>query len=117
MEILLAIMIGLLYASGLFMMLRRSLVKELIGLILTGNGANLLIFLVSGIVKGKPPIIPGDSSVISGAYADPLPQALILTAIVISFGLQAFAIVLLKRAWAVLHTDNLDQMNTTDQPL
>jgi multicomponent Na+:H+ antiporter subunit C len=117
MEILLAIMIGILYASGIFMMLRRSLVKLLIGLILLGNGANLLIFVVSGIVKGKPPIIPTTADVITGAYADPLPQAVILTAIVISFGLQAFAIVLLKRAWAVIQTDNLDQMNTTDQPL
>lgn len=115
MEVLLAIMVGVLYASGIFLMLRRSLVKLIIGLILLGNGANLLIFLVGGVVKGKPPIIPGDVKTIADAYADPVPQALILTAIVISFGLQAFAIVLLKRAWAVVQTDDLDQMNTTDQ--
>lgn len=117
METLLAIIIGLLYASGIYMMLRRSMVKLLIGLILLGNGANLLIFVLSGLKKGTPPLIPATSDVIAGAYADPLPQAVILTAIVISFGLQAFAIVLLKRAWAVIKNDNLDQMNTTDQPL
>lgn len=53
MEILLIIIIGLLYASGIYMMLRRSLVKLIIGLILISHGVNMLIFLVGGIVKGK----------------------------------------------------------------
>jgi multicomponent Na+:H+ antiporter subunit C len=117
MEIILAILVGVLYASGIFLMLRRSLVKLIIGLILLGNGANLLIFLVGGVVKGKPPIIPAEAKTIADVYADPVPQALILTAIVISFGLQAFAIVLLKRAWAVVETDDLDKLNATDQPV
>ena len=115
MEILLAITIGLLYAAGLFMILRRSLVKLIIGLVLLGNGANLLIFLLGRIVKGKPPIIPESSKVITGAFADPVPQALILTAIVISFGLQSFAIILIKRAYKVVGTDDLDQINATDE--
>lgn len=115
MEFLIAILIGLLYASGLYMMLRRSLVKLIIGLILLGNGANLLIFLLGRITKGKPPIIPGDSNVFLDAYADPVPQALILTAIVISFGLQSFAIVLIKRAYKVVKTDDIDKMNSTDE--
>jgi multicomponent Na+:H+ antiporter subunit C len=115
MELVLAITTGLLYGAGIYMILRRSLVKLIIGLILLGNGANLLIFLVGGIVKGKPPIIPSDSNVILDSYADPVPQALILTAIVISFGLQAFAIVLIKRAYQVVKTDDLDQMNATDE--
>jgi multicomponent Na+:H+ antiporter subunit C len=54
MELFIAILIGLLYASGLYMMMRRSMVKLLIGLILLGNGANLLIFLLGRITKGKP---------------------------------------------------------------
>ncbi|NCT18707.1 MAG: Na+/H+ antiporter subunit C [Flavobacteriaceae bacterium CG_4_8_14_3_um_filter_34_10] len=115
MEFILAILIGIFYASGLYMMLRRSLVKLIIGLILIGNGANLLIFLLGRITKGLPPIIPGESPVFLKAYADPIPQALILTAIVISFGLQSFAIVLVKRAYSVVKTDDLDQMNSTDQ--
>lgn len=115
MEFLLALVTGLLYASGLYMMLRRSLVKLIIGLILIGNGANMLIFLLGRITKGLPPIIPEESKVFLEPYADPVPQALILTAIVISFGLQSFAIVLIKRAYKVVKTDDLDQMNSTDE--
>lgn len=114
MEILLAIMTGFLYASGVYLILRRSLVKLIIGLVLLGNGVNLLIFLMGGLTKGKPPIIPEDKSVIIDAYADPVPQALVLTAIVISFGLQSFAIILIKRAYKVLKTDDLDELNETD---
>lgn len=114
MELVLAIMIGILYASGIYMMLRRSLVKLIVGVILLGNGANLLIFLLGRIAKGNPPIIPLNSEVFVEAFSDPLPQALILTAIVISFGLQSFAIVLVKRAHKVVKTDDLDEMNTTD---
>ncbi|WP_339712714.1 Na+/H+ antiporter subunit C [Cyclobacterium amurskyense] len=117
MEILLVIIIGLLYAAGIYMMLRRSLVKLIIGLILLGNGANLLIFLLGKIVKGKPPIIASSEKMLGETYADPVPQALILTAIVISFGLQAFAIILIKRAYKVVKTDDLDEMNATDEDL
>ena len=117
MEILLAIIIGLLYAAGIYMMLRRSMVKLIIGLILLGNGANMLIFLLGRIVKGEPPIIEDTAKVLTGIYADPVPQALILTAIVISFGLQAFAIILVKRAYKVVKTDDLDQMNATDEDI
>ncbi|MGO3236858.1 MAG: Na+/H+ antiporter subunit C [Psychroflexus halocasei] len=115
MEILLAIMIGFLYAAGIYMIMRRSIVKLILGIVLLGNGVNLLIFLLGRITKGEPPIIPGTESVIEGLYADPIPQALILTAIVISFGLQSFAIILVKRAYKVLKTDDLDQLNTTDE--
>ncbi len=115
MELLIAIVIGVLYASGIYMMLRRSLVKLIIGLILIGNGANLLIFLLGRITKGAPPIISSNQTTLGEIYADPIPQALILTAIVISFGLQAFAIILIKRAYKVAKTDDLYQMNSTDQ--
>ncbi|MBA4298956.1 multicomponent Na+:H+ antiporter subunit C [Algoriphagus alkaliphilus] len=115
MEILLALMTGVLYAAGIYMILRRSLVKLILGLILLGNGVNLLIFLLGGITKGKPPVIPDGPAVLGEVFAAPLPQALILTAIVISFGLQSFAIVLIKRAYKVVKTDDLDEMNTTDE--
>lgn len=114
MEYILAFLTGILYASGLYMMLRRSMVKLLIGLILLGNGANMLIFLLGRIVKGAPPVISETEKHLSGVYADPVPQALILTAIVISFGLQAFAIILLKRVYLVAETDDLDELNTAD---
>jgi len=115
MEILLAIMTGILYASGTYMILRRSIVKLIIGVILLGNGVNLLIFLLGRITKGRPPIISPELKHFAEIYADPIPQALILTSIVISFGLQAFAIILVKRTYKALHTDDLDMLNTKDE--
>ncbi|UJP64067.1 Na+/H+ antiporter subunit C [Mongoliitalea daihaiensis] len=117
MEVLLVIIIGLLHACGLYMLLRRSMFKMIIGLILLGNGANLLIFLIGRLVKGKPPVIEEGMKVFTDAYADPIPQALILTAIVIGFGLQSFAIILIKRVYNVLETDDLDELNSTDEEL
>lgn len=114
MELLVVVLIGLLYGSGIYLMLRRSMVKLLIGLLLLGNGANLLIFLLGDLTKGRPPVIPADSNIFLEVYADPIPQSLILTAIVISFGLQSFAIVLLKRVFLLTGSDNLDDLNTHD---
>ncbi|MBA2500968.1 MAG: Na+/H+ antiporter subunit C [Chitinophagaceae bacterium] len=115
MEIILSVIIGLLYSAGIYLMLRRSLIKLVIGLVLLGNGVNLLIFLMGGLVKGRPPIISATAENIGLIYADPVPQALILTAIVISFGLQSFAIVLIKRAYIVVGTDDLDKMHSTEE--
>lgn len=117
MELLLIFIIGLLHAAGIYMLLRRSMFKMIIGLILLGNGVNLLIFLLGRLVKGKPPVIDEASKVFTEIYADPLPQALILTAIVIGFGLQSFAIILIKRVYKVLETDDLDELNSTDEEI
>ena len=114
MELILAIIIGFLYAMGIFLILRRSLVKLIIGLILLGNGINLLIFLKGGLNRGNPPIIDASAKVMTNHTVDPVPQALVLTAIVISFGLQSFAIVLIKRVYKTLKTEDLDALNTTD---
>jgi multicomponent Na+:H+ antiporter subunit C len=115
MELILAIIVGILYASGVYLILRRSLVKLIIGLVLLGNGINLLIFLMGGLNRGNPPIIEEGAQMLSNPNIDPVPQALILTAIVISFGLQSFAIVLIKRVYKTLQTDDLDALNTTDR--
>lgn len=115
MELLLIILIGILYAAGIYLMFRRSMVRLLLGLLLLGNGANILIFLMGNIAKGKAPIIAEGESFFTQAYADPVPQALILTAIVISFGLQSFAIILLKRVYLLTGSDDLDTLNTHDQ--
>lgn len=115
MEFILAIVVGLLYASGVYLLMRRSFVKLIIALTMLGNGANLLIFLLGRIVKGEPPIIDNAQQFIGELYADPVPQALILTAIVIGFGLQSFAIVLIRRVYKVVKTDDLDKINATDE--
>jgi multicomponent Na+:H+ antiporter subunit C len=114
-EILIAAAVGVLYGTGIYMMLRRSLVKLIIGLALLSNGANLLIFSAAGLTRGRPPIVPPGAGAPSPPFADPLPQALILTAIVISFGVLAFTVVLFKRAYGAIGSDDLDAMKTTDQ--
>jgi multicomponent Na+:H+ antiporter subunit C len=110
----LAIVIGWLYATGIYMMLRRSLTKLIIGLGLLAHGANLLIFTAGGLTRAHPPIVPVGASRPAEGFADPLPQALILTAIVISFGVTAFALVLFHRAYEEVHTDDLDNLKATD---
>ena len=115
MELLLAIAVGALYATGIYMMLRRSFVKLIIGLALISHGANLLIFAAGGLVRGSPALIPEGESHLTTEYSDPLPPALILTAIVISFAILAFTIVLVKRTYKEVGTDDLNQMRTTDR--
>ncbi len=114
MELLLAITIGLLYASGIYMMLRRNVVKLLIGLGLLSHAANLLLFTAGGLVRGRVPVIPAGETQPLTIVADPLPQALILTAIVISFAVLAFALVLIYRTYQTLGTDDLDELKATD---
>lgn len=114
MEIVLAFVIGGLYAAGIYMMMRRSIVKLIIGLALLGHAANLLIFTVSRLNRGQPAIVPAGAEAPIGAFADPLPQALILTAIVIGFGTLAFAVVLIKRVYQTVGTDDLDSIKGTD---
>lgn len=114
MNVLLAIVVGFLYGAGIFMVLRRSLVKLILGLGLLGHATNLLLFTTSGVVRGQPPIIPQSAQILEGDFSNPLAQALILTAIVIGLASTAFAIVLAKRAYALVGTDDIDEMITTE---
>ena len=94
METVLAFVIGGLYAAGIYLMLRRSLAQVIMGLSVLTNAANLLIFTVGGLTRGRPPLIPEGAEQPVGAYADPVPQSLILTAIVIGFGVLFFGMML-----------------------
>lgn len=114
METLLAFVIGGLYASGIYLMLRRSLVKLVLGLVLLSYGAHLLVFTIGGLARASSPIVAEGQTRPAAPFADPLAQALILTAIVINFGVTAFAVVLLGRAYQAVGSDDLDKMNTTD---
>lgn len=114
MDVLMAFVIGGLYAAGLYMMMRRSISKLVIGLILLSHGVNLLIFVAGGMTRGRAPLISDGATASSLPFADPLVQAMILTAIVISFGVLAFTVVLLHRAHQTLGTDDLDNMKATD---
>jgi multicomponent Na+:H+ antiporter subunit C len=113
-EVLAAIVVGGLFGAGVYLLLSRSPVRLIIGLVLLSNAINLLIFVAAGLIRGKPALIaPGTLRVVE-TTADPLPQALILTAIVISFGVLAFALVLFSRTFKTSSATSLDEMKATD---
>lgn len=100
----LAAVVGTLFATGTYLILRRRAVRLILGLGLLTHGVNLLLFSSSGLGHGLPPIILDKKAFAAsdvGLYVDPLPQALILTAIVISFGVTAFTVVLVNRRQAL----------------
>ncbi len=112
MELMLAILIGILFTVGVYLLLRRSVLKLVLGIIFIGNAINLIIFTASGLVAGKPSFATGQEP--EPVMADPLPQALILTAIVISFGLVAFTLALKYKFFSLTQTDDLDQLKETE---
>jgi multicomponent Na+:H+ antiporter subunit C len=114
MDFLLALLTGFLYAAAVYMLLRRSIVKLAIGLSLLAHASTLLILTAGRPVRAEPPIIPAGATELIPPFSDPVPQALILTAIVISFAVQAFALILIKRASAAVGTDDLDRMGGRD---
>jgi multicomponent Na+:H+ antiporter subunit C len=107
MELLLAVVAGVLYASGLYLMLRRRLAQLIIGLGLLSNGSNVLILAAAGVTRAKPPLI-SETATTAEHFADPVPQSLILTAIVIGFGVLAFSLVLAQRVHASSGSDDID---------
>lgn len=114
MESVLAITIGGIYAMALYLMLRRSMVKVILGVMLFSQGVNLLVFTAAGLTRDRAPVIPADAMVVEPPYGDPLPQALVLTAIVIGFGVVAFTLALMRKTHQALHTDDLDKMKESD---
>ena len=115
MATLLAFVVGCLYAAGVYMILRRSLFKLVLGLVLLSHGANLLIFTVGGLTRGRPPVAPPGAPAPTAPHADPLPQALILTAIVIGFAVLAFSLALFHRGYQTFGSDDPDDLKATDQ--
>lgn len=112
MEIIMSVVIGLLFMAAVYLMLSKSLIRIIIGTGLLSHGAHLLLLTMGGLSGNAPPVVADGVSV--GDYADPLPQALILTAIVISFAVTAFFLVLAYRAYQELGTDNMDLLRGTE---
>ena len=101
MSVLLAFTAALLFGLGTWLLLQRRLTRIVVGLGLVGHGTNILL-LTSGGGGGLPPVIgTGDKT----EFADPLPQALALTAIVITFGVTAFLLAMAYRSWQLTHDD------------
>lgn len=104
MESLVSATVGLLTGCGIYLMLRARTFPVVLGLTLLSYAVNLFLFVMGHLTIGQPAIIePGRLE-----YADPLPQALVLTAIVIGFGMTAFVVVLALRARADLGNDHVD---------
>lgn len=104
MEILVASAIGILTSGGVYLLLRARTFAVVLGLTLLSYAVNLFIFVMGRLTPHAPPVIQTDAA----AYADPLPQALVLTAIVIGFGMTAFILALAVRARHELGSDHVD---------
>lgn len=110
MEILVSIIIGVLTMCAVYLVLSRSLLRIIIGTALFSHAAHLLVLTGAGLKTGAAPVLVDGVT----QYTDPLPQALVLTAIVISFGVTAFFLVLAYRTYQELSTDNMEEMKGTE---
>ena len=101
-----ALLIGLLYTVGTYLLLQRTLTRIVLGLGLLGHGANLLLLQAGG-AAGLVPFVSSGSDAAVGRTADPLPQAMVLTAIVITFGVSAFLLAMAYRSWVLTEADEV----------
>ncbi len=104
MELLVSTGVGVLVAAGVYLVLRARTFPVIVGLALLSYAVNLLIFSMGRLVVDRPPIL----SLYLDAYTDPLPQALVLTAIVISFGMTALIVVIILRSFLETGSDHVD---------
>ena len=114
MEPIVAVVVGVLMAASVYLMLSRNLVRFIFGLALISHAANLLIFVSGGMTRGMTPLIAPDTALPEPGVANALPQALMLTAIVISFSVLAFALVLAFRTYEELKTVDTDAMRAAE---
>ncbi|QDI92414.1 Na(+)/H(+) antiporter subunit C [Salicibibacter halophilus] len=110
MEILMSVLAGILFTAGTYLVLAKSLLRIVLGTAILGHGALLLLLTMGGIKTGAPPLLGLEST----AYTDPLPQALILTAIVINFGTLGVFLVIAYRSYQELGTDDMEELRGTD---
>ncbi|MFD1038556.1 Na(+)/H(+) antiporter subunit C [Virgibacillus byunsanensis] len=110
MEIITSILAGLLFATGVYNLLQKQLLRIVIGTGLLSHGAHLFILTMGELKRGQPPVLKEGIT----EYSDPLPQALILTSIVISFGVTSLLLVLAYRTANENNTDNMEQLRGTE---
>ncbi|ARK31345.1 Na(+)/H(+) antiporter subunit C [Halalkalibacter krulwichiae] len=108
METLMSFLVGILITIGTYLVLTKSLLRIILGTSIIGHGVHLLILTMGGLKSGGPPLLEDVS------YTDALPQALILTAIVINFAVTGLFLVLAYRSYKVLGTDDMDQLRGTE---
>ncbi|MDN3671067.1 NADH-quinone oxidoreductase subunit K [Echinicola jeungdonensis] len=115
MNLIVALVIGILFGSSIYLMLNRNFFKLILGVIVFGYASIYFLFVISGVTQNNPPLIREETAENLQKLADPLPQALTLTAIVIGIGVQLFVIVLLKKVYGVLKIEDLDELQSTDE--
>ncbi|HDU8572088.1 Na+/H+ antiporter subunit C [Vibrio parahaemolyticus] len=115
MEILWSLVVGVFVAAGVYLMLERHILRLLFGLILLSSAVNIAIFTAGRLTPGLPPLIEANSVLPPEGAANPLPQALILTAIVIGFGLLVFALMLFYRAYSEVGSADVDAMRRSEE--
>lgn len=113
-EYALSALVGLFFTVSIYLILSKAIIRMLLGIAILGNGVNLLIFTLGRITREVPPIVPDGLLRPEVTTANPLPQALILTAIVIGFALFTFLLVLGYRAYQELDADNTDNMRLAE---
>jgi multicomponent Na+:H+ antiporter subunit C len=109
MELVMIFVIGVLFSVATYLVLTRSLLRVILGTVIYSHAAHLLILTMAQLKRGAPPILNDNTT----QYTDPLPQALILTAIVISFGVTAFVLVLAYRAYKKIGAEDVEQLRGT----
>lgn len=114
MEGLFAIVVGILFAISTYLLLSGSLIRLILGIFVLGNATHLLIFVAGRLTREVPPLIAAGRKTAEAGIANPLPQALILTAIVISFSLFAFLLVLTYRAYQEFQSVDTDMMRDAE---
>jgi multicomponent Na+:H+ antiporter subunit C len=114
MVVALSAVVGIMFAFAIYLLLSRHIIRMLMGVTILGNAVNLSIFVAGGIDSIAPPLIPPGLDMPAMATANPFPQALILTAIVISFSLFVFLLVLAYRAYQDLETDDTQRMRVAE---
>jgi multicomponent Na+:H+ antiporter subunit C len=108
------ILVSACFAGGAWLLMQRQLLQGLLGVCVLGHAANMLIVLIGAGSSNAPAIIDGAELTISNAHADPLPQALVLTAIVIGFAIIAFGLALAAHSFGEQGTDDVDAMDQAD---
>lgn len=114
MEAVFSVLVGVFFSVAIYLMLSRHSVRVLLGVAILGNAVNLLLFTAGRLTRAVPPIISANEDVLAPSAANPLPQALILTAIVISFCFFCFLLVLVWRAFRELKTDDTNEMRAAE---
>ena len=112
MEVLMSVVIGIVFTVSVYLMLSRNIIRVILGTLTLSHGVHLMLITMAGLQRGGPPLLNQPSE----NYTDPLPQALVLTAIVIAFGVTSMLLTMAYRTYKEHKTEDLEQLRgTTDE--